>query len=78
MKNYIAYHDTDMETVIEAPNSATAYELANEFGLEIDVIVEAVQDRKTDEWYDPVVGFDKLMNTAMISGSVQAYERPLI
>ena len=29
---------------------------------ESDVIVEAVRDRKTGEWYDPVVGFDKLMN----------------
>jgi hypothetical protein len=62
MKNYIAYHDMDMETVIEAPDLATAYELANEYGLEIDSIVEAVQSRKTGEWYDPVVGFDKLMN----------------
>ena len=62
MKNYIAYHDTDMETVIEAPDLATAHELANEYGLEIDVIVEAVQSRKTGEWYDPVVEFGKLMN----------------
>jgi len=62
MKNYIAYHDVDMETVIEAPDLETAYELANEFGLEIDVIVEAVQDRKTGEWYDPVAQFDRTMN----------------
>jgi hypothetical protein len=62
MKNYIAYHDMDMETVIEAPNLETAYELANEYGLEIDSIVEAVQDRKTGEWYDPKAAFDRMMN----------------
>jgi hypothetical protein len=62
MKNYIAYHDMDMETVIEAPDLATAYELANEFGLEVDSIVEAVQDRKTGEFYNPKEAFDAMMN----------------
>ncbi len=62
MKNYIVFHDMDMESVVEAPDLETAYELANEHGLEIDSIVEAVQDRKTGEWYDPKARFDAMMN----------------
>jgi Lhr-like helicase len=62
MKNYIAYHDVDMETNIEAPNLEIAHELAEEFGLEVDSIVEAVQDRKTGEFYNPQKSFDEMMN----------------
>lgn len=62
MKNYIVYHDMDMETIVEAPNLETAYELANEFGLEVDSIVEAVEDRKTGKLYDPKAAFALLMH----------------
>jgi hypothetical protein len=40
MKEFIVYHDFDEETIIDAPNLEAAYELANEFGMEIDSIVE--------------------------------------
>ena len=44
MKEYIVYHDMDMETIIEAPNLETAYELANEFDLDINSIEEVVHE----------------------------------